>query len=92
MAAIPPAGLAELRNDARDAYAKGQIAAAAGNQTAVLALAKASGAQTDDDFLFAGLIHHAAGHLAAAASVLNDGLRVFPDSAALHENLAVIAL
>ena len=92
MAAIPATGLAALRIDARAAYAMGRLAEAAGAQSAVLALAKAAGVQTGDDFLFAGLIHHAAGRLADALSVLKDGLCLFPDNAALHENLAVLAL
>ncbi len=89
---MPASGLAALRIDAREAYATGRLAEAAGAQSAVLALAKAAGLQSGDDFLFAGLIHHAAGRVADALSVLKDGLCLFPDNAALHENLAVVAL
>jgi hypothetical protein len=45
-----------------------------------------------DDFLLAGLIHHAAGRLADGLRILRDGLSLYPDNAPLHENLGVVLL
>jgi tetratricopeptide (TPR) repeat protein len=81
-----------LRAIAREAYAKGRIAEAAEAQTTVLAAAIASASHSADDFLFAGLIHHAARRLAEAVAVLRDGLTRYPDNPALHENLGVLLL
>ncbi|MDB5399730.1 MAG: hypothetical protein JWQ55_1748 [Rhodopila sp.] len=91
-AVSPSADLDHLRNVARDAYATGRAAEAAEAQAAVLARAKAAGTPAADDFLFAGLIHHAAGRGADAIEILRDGLRCYPDNASMHENLAVLLL
>jgi tetratricopeptide (TPR) repeat protein len=87
-----PADLNALRNLAHDAYAKGLLAEATDTQSAVLTMALTAGTPTVDDFLFAGLIHHAARRLADGAKVLRDGLNLYPDNPALHENLAVLLL
>jgi len=65
----PPAKLDDLRAFARDAYAKGRVADAVEAQSAVLIMARSAGSQTADDFLFAGLIHHALRHIADAVAV-----------------------
>lgn len=87
-----PAKLDDLRAFARDAYAKGRLADAIEAQSAVLIMARAAGSHTADDFLFAGLIHHALRHIADAVGVLRDGIGLYPDNASLHENLAVLLL
>ncbi len=89
---VPVVPIDGLRARARDAYAKGHIAEAADAQSAVLAVAKATGCSTADDVLFAGLIHHAARRVGDAIALLRDGVRVFPGDPALHENLAVLLL
>jgi tetratricopeptide (TPR) repeat protein len=91
-AIAPPATLDDLRDIARDTYAKGRLADAAEAQSAVLAMVRTTGTPTADDFLFAGLIHHAARRIADSVEVLRDGLRLFPENASLHENLAVLLL
>ncbi len=91
-ATSPPAKLDDLRAVARDAYAKGRLADAAEAQSAVLAMARATGTQVADDFLFAGLIHHADHRIADSVEVLRDAIRLYPDNASLHENLAVLLL
>jgi tetratricopeptide (TPR) repeat protein len=91
-AIAPPATLDDLRDIARDAYAKGRLVDAAEAQSAVLAMVRTTGTPTADDFLFAGLIHHAARRIADSVEVLRDGLRLFPENASLHENLAVLLL
>lgn len=91
--AIPaalPAGLEQLRAFAMDAYTKGRLDEATLAQTEVLA--KAADALDPDDILFAGLLHHAAGRLDTAASLLARGTARFPNVPALHENLAVTRL
>jgi tetratricopeptide (TPR) repeat protein len=88
----PPLKLDDLRAVARDAYATGRLADAAAAQSGVLAMTRTVGAQTADDFLFAGLIHHADRRVADGIEVLRDGLRLYPDNASLHENLAVLLL
>jgi hypothetical protein len=87
-----PAALSDLRDFARDAYAKGRLAEAAQAQFAVLAAGAAAGAQPADDFLFAGLIHHAERRIVDGIQVLRDGIELYPDNASLHENLAVMLL
>ena len=88
----PPVGLGDLRAVARDAYAQGRLADAAAAQSAVLAMGRTTGGPEADDFLFAGLIHHANRRIADGIEVLRDGLRLYPDTAALHENLGVLLL
>jgi hypothetical protein len=86
------AGLDDLRRFARDAYAKGCLAEAAEAQDGVIALASASGADQADDFLFAGLMHHAASRIADGIRILRDGVARFPTNAPLQENLAVLLI
>jgi tetratricopeptide (TPR) repeat protein len=88
----PPAKLDDLRQFGREAYAKGRLAEAAEAQSAVLTMARASGGVAADDFLFMGLIHHAGRRIAEGVEVMRDGLRLYPDNAAMHENLAVLLL
>jgi tetratricopeptide (TPR) repeat protein len=93
MPPIPlPVSLNDLRDFARHAYAKGQLVEAAEAQSAVLTMAGAGGAQIADDFLFAGLVHNAAGRIDDGIQVLQDGLSHYPGNASLHENLAVLLL
>jgi hypothetical protein len=88
----PPATLDDLRAVARDAYAKGRMAEATEAQSAVLTMAGTAGTPAADDFLFMGLLHHAGRRIAEGVEVLRDGLRLYPDNASLHENLAVLLL
>ena len=87
-----PTDLDALRDFAREAYLQGQIAEAAAAQSATLAIARTTGRLTADDFLFAGLIHHAGRRVADAVAVLRDGIDRYPDNPSLHENLAVLLL
>ncbi|MEA2741441.1 MAG: hypothetical protein QOH05_4748 [Acetobacteraceae bacterium] len=94
-AGTPPAGgvpadLDELRALARDRYAKGQLTAAAEAQSAVLATA--TGTHTQEDYLFAGLIHHLLRRDADAVAAVRAGLGLYPGNAAMLENLAVLLL
>jgi tetratricopeptide (TPR) repeat protein len=90
--ANPPVDLDALRQFASEAYHKGRVAEAADAQSAVLTMAKASGAMQADDFLFAGLIYHAAHRLADGIVVLREGVGLYPGNASLHENLGVLLL
>ncbi len=87
-----PADLDALRRCANDAYLKGHVAEAAEAQSAVLIMARTVGAPQADDFLFAGLIHHATHCLTDGIAVLREGLGLYPGNPALHENLAVLLL
>ena len=87
-----PSDLDALRRFAYDAYARGNLAQAAETQSAVLTMARADGVPDADDFLFAGLIHHAASRLTDGIAVLREGIGRYPDHASLHENLAVLLL
>jgi len=86
------ADLDALRRLAGGAYRSGRIDEARDAQSAVLAMATLSGAAQVDDFLFAGLICHAARRLSDGIDVLRQGLGLYPENAALHENLAVLLL
>jgi hypothetical protein len=85
-----PNGLADLRRVARDAYAKGRLAEAA--ETAVMVLAMAAGTEQVEDFLFAGLVHHAARCITDGIGVLRDGIARYAANAPLQENLAVLLI
>jgi hypothetical protein len=87
-----PPGLDALRQRGRDAYAQGRLADATETQEAVLAVAKAACALQADDYLFAGLIHDAAGRTPESLAILREGAMHFPADPALHENLAVALL
>lgn len=87
-----PADNGTARELARTAYAQGRFAAAEEIQTALLARLRISAELAADDFLFAGLIHHSAGHIDASLAMLREGLALFPDTPALHENLGVLHL
>jgi hypothetical protein len=89
---VLPARVDQLRDLARGAYAEGRLAEAADAQSAVLDMAKATGVPVAGDFLFAGLILHAARRTSDSIAVLRDGLQHHPESASLHENLAVLLL
>jgi tetratricopeptide (TPR) repeat protein len=75
----------ELRQIARDSYARGDLTEAIDLQRKVLA----SGPATSEDSLFLALMLFATRDLAAAIGVLRDSLVHFPGNPALHENLAV---
>lgn len=85
-------GLDELRQAARDAYGQGRLADAIDAQSAVLTIARASGATRPDDFLFAGLLMDATNRIPDGLAILREGLVCFPKHADLHENLAVLSL
>jgi tetratricopeptide (TPR) repeat protein len=75
----------ELRQLARDSYARGDLTEAIDLQLKVIA----SGPPTANDALFLALMLFATGDLAGGIKVLRDSLVQFPDDPALHENLAV---
>jgi tetratricopeptide (TPR) repeat protein len=76
------------RAAARLYYARGEIEHAAERQGRVMAIDQPDA----DDYLFMGLIHHAAGNPGAGIALLQDGIVRFPGNAAMHENLAVVLL
>jgi tetratricopeptide (TPR) repeat protein len=78
----------ELRQIARDSYARGELAEAIDIQRKVMA----AGDTGANDILFLGLLLFAARNLPEGISVLRAGLVQFPDEPALHENLAVFLL
>jgi hypothetical protein len=90
--ALPEAKLEDLREAAQKAYAHGRLAEAEEAQSVVLAMARETGTTTPDDFLFAGLIYHASNRIPEALDILRDGVRLYPVTAALRENLGVLLL
>jgi tetratricopeptide (TPR) repeat protein len=78
----------ELRQIARDAYARGDLAEAIDVQRKVLAC----GERAVDDSQFMGLLLFAIRDLPGGIAVLRDCLTRFPAEAALHENLGVFLL
>ncbi len=81
-----------LRRHARAQYAAGALADALEVQQQVLDAARATGADTADDYLFLGLMLHAAGRLDAGIATLRAGIERFPANAAMQENLGVFLL
>ena len=75
----------ELRQIARDAYARGDLAEAVDLQLKVVN----AGPAAANDALFLALMLFATRDLAGAIQVLHDSLAQFPGDPALHENLAV---
>jgi len=75
----------ELRQIARDCYARGDLTEAMNVQHKVLG----SGPPAADDALFLALMLFSIRDLPAAIGVLGDHLVHFPNNPALHENLAV---
>ncbi len=75
----------ELRQMARDSYARGDLPEAINLQLKL----QASGPPVAGDALFLALMLFAARDLPAAVGVLRDSLLHFPDDPALHENLGV---
>lgn len=88
----PVSDLDTMRQRARQAYRQGRVLEAAGTQAAVLALARAAGGPTADDFLFAGLLHFQSGQLTAGTDILREAILGYPADPALHENLGVLLL
>lgn len=84
--------LGRLRQVARDAYAEGRTADASDAQAAVFAVAATDGWEQVDDFLFAGLAHHAGGRAQDGIAIVRAGVGRFPGNASLYENLAVLLL
>jgi tetratricopeptide (TPR) repeat protein len=78
----------ELRQIARDAYARGDLPEAIGVQRKVLAC----DLPAVDDSQFMGLLLFAIRDLPGGIAVLRDCLARFPDEPALHENLGVFLL
>jgi hypothetical protein len=84
--------LDEQRRHARDAYARGALKEAIDSQGEVLGQAGPANAATPDDFLFLGLLLHAAGRFEDATVILTDGIGCFPNDPAMHENLGVLLI
>jgi Tfp pilus assembly protein PilF len=80
--------LDELRQIARDSYARGDLAEAVDVQRKILA----SAPPDPNDTLFLALLLFTAHDLTAGIGVLRDALTHFPNESALHENLAVFLL
>jgi tetratricopeptide (TPR) repeat protein len=85
MGGLDTAAHAELRQIARDCYARGDLTEAIDVQLKVLA----SGSPDAEDALFMALMLFATRDLPGAIGVLRDSLAHFPDDPALHENLGV---
>lgn len=84
-ASLDAAAHDELRQIARDSYARGDLTEAINLQLKVVA----AGPPTVNDALFLALMLFATRDLAGGIKVLRDSLADFPDNPALHENLAV---
>jgi tetratricopeptide (TPR) repeat protein len=85
---LDAAALDELRQIARDSYARGDLAEAIDVQRKVLT----AGPPTSDDSQFLALMLFAARNLMAGIAVLSESLAHFPDDPSLHENLGVFLL
>ncbi len=83
---LPPE---ELRLAARRAYSSGALDAALTRQQDLIA---ADRDVVPGDFVFLGLLHHAAGRSEDSIAALRDGERRFPEAAEIHENLGVLLL
>ena len=81
-----------LRQAAREAHARGEMARAIGLQTRVVNATPPDAATNADDVLFLCLLLHGTGRVAEGTSLLRDTLSRFPGNPALHENLAVLLL
>jgi hypothetical protein len=90
--AASPTELDALRRIAHDAYATGRLTDAVDAQSTVLAMARATSVPEPGDFLFAGLVHHAARQFSEGIAVLREGVGRYRDNTALHENLGVLLL
>ncbi len=75
----------ELRQIARDSYARGDLTEAIDLQLKVIA----AGPPEANDALFLALMLFATHDVAGGIQVLRDSIARFPDNPALHENLAV---
>ncbi len=89
---MPQRGLDERRAEIRNTYARGALAEAIDHQQSILRDACAVDAQQPDDYLFLGLMLHAARQFADATTVLRDGIARFPANPAMHENLGVLLI
>jgi len=87
-----PASVDELRQAARDRYARGDLAEAVEIQQRLMTVAAADGTTTADDFLFLGLMFYSAQRLGDGVAMLRAGLAQFPATAAIRENLGVFLL
>jgi Tfp pilus assembly protein PilF len=85
---LDAAALDELRQIARDSYARGDLAEAIDVQRKVLT----SGPPASDDSQFLALMLFAVRNLTAGIAVLRESLAHFPDDPSLHENLGVFLL
>jgi hypothetical protein len=85
---LDPAARDELRQIARDSYARGDLTEAIDLQHKVIA----SGPPDVDDALLLALMLFATRDLSGGIGVLRDSLSHFPNNPALHENLAVCLL
>jgi hypothetical protein len=82
-------GPAERRLAAREAYGRGAPEEALALQRALI---EAGDGLVPADFLFLGLVLHAAGRMDDSIAALRDGEIRFPEAAEIHENLAVVLL
>lgn len=78
----------ELRQIARDSYARGDLTEAIHLQRKAIA----AGPPVSDDAQFLSLLLFAVHDLTGGIGILRDGLAHFPDDPALHENLGVFLL
>jgi tetratricopeptide (TPR) repeat protein len=83
---LPPE---ELRQAARHAYTAGALDEALARQQALLA---ADVDLVPGDFVFLGLVQHAAGRIEDSIAALRDAEQRFPEAAEIHENLGVVLL
>jgi hypothetical protein len=85
----PHSAAEATRRAARDAYTRGAPEDALALQQRLIATGEGL---IPGDYLFLGLVHHAAGRSDDSVTALRDGERQFPDAAEIHENLAVVLL
>ncbi len=84
--------LEALRQAVHAAYGRGALDEAIALQQRTRAEAKASGRDAPDDFLFLGLMLYNQRLVAEGIAVLREGSLLFPQNAAIQENLAVFLL
>ncbi len=89
MSDAPATATEDARRAARDAYTHGAPEDALAAQQALIA---AGVELIPGDFLFLGLLLHAAGRSDDCVTALRNGEHMFPDAAEIHENLAVVLL
>lgn len=89
MTDAPTPAAEDTRRAAREAYTRGAPDDALTLQQRLIAVGEDL---IPADYLFLGLVHHAAGRMEDSVIALRDGERRFPEAAEIHENLAVVLL